>query len=112
MSMKEELSRKATEYFNGIEELKWVVPSDMLIEFALEKYKQHRNFPSNFTEDKIDEDIKSHLSTIAMAVVDLQMKVGAEGEKSHSENGVSRTYENAYISTSVFNDVLPYVKVL
>ena len=56
--------------------------------------------------------MRNHLSTMAMAVVDIFMKSGAEGETSHSENGINRAYENAYISNSVFNDVLPYVKVL
>lgn len=46
---------------------------------------------------------------IAMAVVDLKAKEGAEGETSHSENSISRSYENAYVSSSIFNDVLPYV---
>lgn len=110
--VREELISKATEYFKGIEELSMLVPSPLLIDFVIEKYKQHRNFPSSFNDEKIEQDMMEHLSTMAMAAVDLQMKVGAEGEISHSDSGVSRTYENAYISSSVFKDVLPYVKVL
>ena len=44
-----------------------------------------------------------------MAVVDLYLKVGAEGETVHNENGVNITYEDAYISSSVFKNVYPFV---
>lgn len=111
MNIREELSAKVSEYINGIDELKGKVPSMLLIDFVIEKYKQHRNFPSTFNAKKIEDDMTEHLSTMAMAVVDIFMKVGAEGEKNHSENGINRTYENAYISLSVFNDVLPFVRV-
>lgn len=112
MAVREELAQIATDYFNSIPELQGEVPSMLLVDFVIEKYKQHRNYPNAFTEDKIGRDMADHLSTMAMAVVDLHMKVGAEGQTSHSENGISRSYENAYISMSIFNDVLPYVKIL
>lgn len=35
-------------------------------------------------------------------------KRGAEGEVSHSENGISRTYENADVPDSMLRDVLPH----
>lgn len=35
-------------------------------------------------------------------------KRGAEGEVSHSENGISRTYENADVPESMLNDVIPH----
>lgn len=104
------LTDKTKEYFNGIDELVGKTPSPMLIDFVIEKYTQHRNFPSTFDEKKKVKDMEEHLSTMAMAVVDIFMKIGAEGEKIHSENSVSRTYENAYISSSIFKDVIPLVK--
>ena len=36
-------------------------------------------------------------------------KRGAEGETAHSENGVSRTYENADVPESMLRDVVPYI---
>lgn len=112
MAVADSIREKVTEYFNDIPELKGQEPSKLLIDFVIEKYKQQRNFPSNFTENQIEDDIQRHISTIAMAVVDLKVKEGAEGESSHSENSISRSYENAYISSSIFNDVLPYVHSL
>lgn len=110
--IRDELLEKSTEYFQAFPDLKGESPSPFLVDFVIEKYIQHRNFPSNFTDEKIKADMRNHLSTMAMAVVDIFLKAGAEGEINHSENSVSRTYENAYISASVFNDVLPYVRVI
>ena len=112
MSIRVGLTNKATEYFASVPELEGKSPSPLLVDFVIEKYIQHRNFLSGFSEEKIEEDMVKHLSTMAIAVVDIFMKSGAEGETSHSESGVNRTYENSYISSSVFNDVLPYVKIL
>lgn len=108
----EDLRNKVIEYMDSIDDFKGQIPSVMLIDFVVEKYKQHRNYPLYTKDDAINDDLYSHISTIAMAVVDMYAKMGAEGEKSHSENGVTRQYESAYISTSIFIDVLPYVNIL
>lgn len=104
------IKEKAQAYLDSIPELKGEEPSMLLIDFVVEKYKQQRNYPKHFSENMIDDDMMNHLSTLAMAVVDLKVKEGAEGETSHGENSTSRSYENAYISLSIFNDVLPYVQ--
>lgn len=39
----------------------------------------------------------------------LYNKQGAEGQLTHSENGISRTYESASIPASMLNKVVPYV---
>lgn len=39
----------------------------------------------------------------------LYNKIGAEGETSHSENGISRLYENADVPESLLNGVVPFV---
>ena len=39
-------------------------------------------------------------------------KRGAEGEVSHSENGVSRTYESADVPDSMMSEVIPHCGVL
>ena len=48
---------------------------------------------------------------IRMAL-DLYNKIGAEGELSHSENGVSRSYESSWISKELRNEVIPMAKGL
>ncbi len=46
------------------------------------------------------------------AAVYLLNKRGAEGESSHSENGISRSYENADLPASMLRDVVPVCGVI
>ena len=39
-------------------------------------------------------------------------KRGAEGETSHSENGISRSYENADIPESLMGQIIPFCGVI
>lgn len=39
------------------------------------------------------------------------LKRGAEGETSHSENGINRHYESADVPESLLREVTPYAKV-
>ena len=39
-------------------------------------------------------------------------KRGAEGQTSHSENGINRTYESADVPESLMKEVIPHVEVL
>ena len=41
--------------------------------------------------------------------MDLYNRIGAEGEVSHSENGISRTFDSSWISAELLNEVMPYV---
>lgn len=43
--------------------------------------------------------------------VEIYNRQGAEGEQSHSENGISRSYENAYVSSSLLKRIVPYAGV-
>lgn len=100
---------KANSYFNSIDELKGQQVSEFLVDFVIEKYKHLRQYPQSFSQEKIESDIWNNINTITMAVVDVYLKIGAEGETSHNENGVNITYENAYVSASVFKNVFPFV---
>jgi hypothetical protein len=42
----------------------------------------------------------------------LYNKRGAEGETSHSENGISRSYESGSIPNSMLSDIIPYGSVV
>ena len=39
--------------------------------------------------------------------IDLYNKQGAEGQKSHSENGISRGYQNSWISEDLLSEITP-----
>lgn len=38
-------------------------------------------------------------------------KQGAEGEVTHAEGGISRTYENAYVPSNLLHEIVPYCGV-
>lgn len=58
------------------------------------------------------EDVpeKYHIKACEIAIY-LVDKRGAEGETSHSENGVSRSYESAGIPSSYFDGIIPFAGV-
>ncbi len=109
--IREEITQRTIEYLNDTD-FKGEKPSLMIVDFVIQKFKEHRHYPSSFSEEKVEKDMEKYIPIMAMAVVDLMCKEGAEGEISHSENGVNREYENAYISKSIFSNILPYVGIL
>lgn len=44
--------------------------------------------------------------------LDIYNKMGAEGQLSHSENGISRTYESSWISGELLRQIPPYCGVI
>lgn len=65
----------------------------------------------------MDEDVAHTLPTryesrqVEIAAY-LYNKRGAEGETSHNENGISRSYENGSIPDSMLSDIIPYGNVI
>ena len=65
----------------------------------------------------MDEDVAHTLPTryesrqVEIAAY-LYNKRGAEGETSHNENGISRSYENGSITDSMLSDIIPYGSVI
>lgn len=49
---------------------------------------------------------------ILLMAVDIWSKIGAEGERSHSENGVSRTYSGDWVSKDLLARIVPYCGVV
>ena len=59
------------------------------------------------------EELESRYLDLQLRIAaDLYAKAGAEGETSHSENGVSRAYSNAWISEELLSEVTPKGRVL
>lgn len=55
-------------------------------------------------------DVPSRYERVQLKIaVELFNKRGAEGETSHSENGISRTYESASVSPSLLREVKPKI---
>lgn len=68
-----------------------------------------RRFP--FGEHPIEIEPKYKDLQIRIAV-EMFNKLGAEGETSHSENGVSRTYSSASVSEELLREITPKVGVV
>lgn len=68
-----------------------------------------RRFPFGTDKTEVEPIYFDLLFRIAL---DLYNKQGAEGETSHSENGVSRVYQSGWISADLLDEVVPYSGVL
>lgn len=66
-------------------------------------------FPFDPTVTEVPEQY--HFLQVEIAVY-LLNKRGAEGEAAHSENGISRTYENGDVPPSMLRQIVPMCGVL
>lgn len=92
-----------------ITEYGYVDVSNLCITLAIEKFRDIRNYPSSYDNDRIIADMKRNKSKIAMAAIEIDSKVGAENQLSDSENGHSRTYSQRVMA---YEGVIGYAKVL
>lgn len=83
-----------------------------IVDFVVEYAINESHFPTSFSEEKIATRLSRCSNALAMACIEVYARVGGEGERAHSENAISRTYDGAWISGRL-HDVLPnYVEVL
>jgi hypothetical protein len=98
-----------------LERLKIRIPestNDMELEDLLESARAvilSRRFPFSEHPPDIEDRYKDLQIRIA---VEMFNKRGAEGETSHSENGVSRTYSSANVSEELLREITPKVGVV
>jgi len=69
----------------------------------------NRAFP--YHPDRTEVPQRYATKQVEIAVY-LYNKRGAEGQVSHSENGISRTYESADVPESLLRDIVPLVGVV
>lgn len=71
-------------------------------------------FVNDYPKDDNGEYILPYkYSTLQVDIaVEMYSKMGAEGELSHSENGISRTYDNAVVSKELSNQIIPFACVI
>ena len=83
-----------------------------IVDFVIEYAINESHFPIGYTDEQMANRLNRCTNAMAMACMEVYSRVGAEGEKAHSENSVSRTYDGAWISTRL-HDVLPnFVEVI
>lgn len=87
-------------------------PNDAILEDCLESARaaiMARRYPY---QDWPCEMESRYLDLQFRCALDLYNRIGAEGQLSHSENGISRGYESSWISESLLQEVTPVAKVV
>lgn len=82
---------------------------EQLIKQATEDVKNRRNYPDNYTDEMITEDLKQFEGVIVNLVVYDHSQAGEAFMASYGENGVSRTWKDR---DSLFVGVFSFVKML
>lgn len=75
-----------------------------VVKDAIEEVIEVRNYPSTYTQEQISEDLSKYKSKIKKIALYDYNKNGVEGQTSHSENSISRDYEDR---NSYFSRILP-----
>lgn len=96
---------RALTYLKETEEDVNSFPSS-IVAFVVEYAINESHFPMDYTDEQIATRLYRCVNALAMACIEVYSRSGAEGEKAHSENAISRTYDGAWISTRL-HDVLP-----
>lgn len=84
-------------------------PDDAVLLDCLESAKNAilaRRYPFQDWPETLEPRYEDLQFRIAL---DLYAKIGGEGEKAHSENGISRTWESSWISAELLAEVTPMV---
>ena len=79
----------------------------ILINRAIRKVCAKR-YPFGYTDTEKETAVERYRDTISAAAVYYWAKQGADGESSHSENGISRAYEK---EDDIYFDVVPMAKI-
>nr|DAJ94501.1 MAG TPA: hypothetical protein [Bacteriophage sp.] len=101
--MSEELIADLTAYLADDSETPMMV--SLSVKRAIRSFKNKRNYPSGYTDEKINADMEKCYDCIFDLALYFLVKQGAEFQGSHSENSVNRSWESEteiYISHGVF----------
>ena len=77
-----------------------------------EKKVLNKRYPFGYTDEEKATAIEKYSDVVMDIAIFLYNKQGAEGQTAHSENGISRSYENAGIPDSFVQDIIPVAKLV
>lgn len=83
-----------------------------IVDFVIEHISNSCHFPKYFSEKDIVSKLSNGKNSLAMACVEIYARSGAEGQTSHSENGISRAYDGTWISSKIYSAFPNYVSIL
>lgn len=76
---------------------------------AIREVKMKRNYQAtSYTDEQVEKDLYNYFSVIKSVALYDYNQIGAEGEQSHSENSISRTWVDR---DDLFKGVHAFVKV-
>jgi hypothetical protein len=104
------VSEKAILYLEETGETIGKFPSS-IVDFVIEYATEQCHFPQSFTENQKIAVLEKHKNALAMACNDVYARAGAEGQTGHSENGISRSYDSAWISPKLLSGLPNYVEI-
>ena len=107
----EAVSVKAKQYVEDTGEKIDRFPAS-ITDFVVEYVIANCHFPPHFKEKDKVAVLEARKNSLAMACVDVYAKAGAEGQTFHLENGVSRTYKDAWITPNLLSNFPNYVTIL
>lgn len=87
-------------------------PDDNVLEACLDEAKAEimsRRFPFGEWPDEIEPQYVTLQIRIAIEIYD---RIGMEGEKDHTENGISRKFESSTVSSRLLEQITPYCGVV
>lgn len=76
---------------------------------AMREVKRARNYPKSHTNIQIEEDMYGYFSNIRNIALYDYNQIGAEGQSSSGENGISRSYVDR---DKYFSGIFPFVRVI
>lgn len=108
LGLDEELIASLTNRFKNEETFDHDLLSDV-VKDAIDEVREARNYPSEYTQQMINEDLYKHKAKIKKIAIYDYSKDGADGEESHSENGTSRSYTDR---NKLFSGIYPLARGL
>lgn len=87
-------------------------PDEDILKECLEEAKDAimaRRYPFRAWPNELAEQDVGRQIRIAISIYN---RIGDEGEKSHSENGISRVYDESWIPKQLLEDIVPYCGVV
>ena len=108
-----------TEYVKEKARLYWEETGDnletfpsVIVDFLIEATISGCHFPNQYKENDIVSMLEKNKTLMAYECAKIFAKSGIEGQISHSENGISRTYVSETISPDYWSHFPNYVQIL
>ena len=103
--MDEQLIEDLTNYLEDDVETARVILS---VNRAIRSFKKKRNYPSSYSDEKINSDMENCYDCIFDLALFFLVKQGAEFQGSHSESSVNRSW-NSETEIYVYHGVFPFI---